>query len=61
MLYRGSKDVIIGLQISLARMAVTPDDCSFTKADNLVYARGAYVKRKNRESGEVYWKTAAAS
>ncbi len=35
-LYRGSKDVIIGLKISLAGMAVTPNDCSFTKADNLV-------------------------
>ncbi|MXY69405.1 MAG: hypothetical protein F4Y47_12745 [Acidobacteriia bacterium] len=60
MLYRSSKDVITGLQISLAGMAVTPDDCSFTKADNLVWALGAYVEKKNSESGEVYWKTAAA-
>ena len=42
-------------------MAVTPNDCSFTKADNLVWALGAYVEKKNRESGEVYWKTIAAS
>ena len=61
MLYRGSKDVIIGLQISVAGMEVTPDDCSFTKADNLVWALGSYVEKKNRESGEVYWKTVAAS
>ena len=57
----GSKDVIIGLKFSLAGIAVTPNDCSFTKADNLVWALGAYVEKKNKESGEVYWKTIAAS
>ena len=55
-----SREVIVGLKISLAGMAVTPQGCSFTKADNLVWALGAYVEKKNSESGEVYWKTAAA-
>ena len=57
----GSKDAIIGLKFSLAGIAVTPNDCSFTKADNLVWALGAYVEKKDKESGEVYWKTIAAS
>jgi hypothetical protein len=57
----GSKDVIVGLKFSLAGMAVTPKGCSFTKADNLVWALGAYVEKKDRESGEVYWKTIEAS
>ena len=60
-LYCGSEDVIVGLKFSLAGMAVTPNDCSFTKADNLVWALGAYVEKKDRESEEVYWKTIAAS
>ena len=60
-LHCGSKDVIVGLKYSLAGMAVTPNDCSFTKADNLVWALGAYVEKKDRESTEVYWKTIAAS
>lgn len=59
-LYCESKDVITGLKYSLVGMAVTPHDCNFTKADNLVWALGAYVERKNRESDEVYWKTVAA-
>ena len=60
-LHCGSKDVIIGLNFSLAGMAVTPNDCSFTRADNLVWALGAYVEKKDKESGEVYWKTITAS
>ena len=56
----GSKDVITGLKYALAGMAVTPKSCAVTKADNLVWALGAYVEKKNRESDEVYWKTAAA-
>ena len=60
MLASGSKDVIVGLKFSLAGMAVTPKGCSFTRADNLVWALGAYVEKKNKESGEVYWKTVAA-
>ncbi|MCY4477131.1 MAG: hypothetical protein OXC70_03955 [Gammaproteobacteria bacterium] len=59
-LFCGSKDVITGLNYSLAGMAVTPKDCNFTKADNLVWALGAYVEKKNRESDEIYWKTATA-
>lgn len=59
-LYCGSKDVITALTYSLAGMTVTPKGCNFTKADNLVWALGAYVEKKNRESDEVYWKTAAA-
>jgi len=55
----GSQDVIVGLKFSLAGMAVTPKGCSFTKADNLVWALGAYVEKKDRESDEVYWKTVA--
>ena len=47
-LHCGSKDLIIGLNFSLAGMAVTPSDCSFTKADNLVWALGAYVEKKDQ-------------
>ena len=60
-LHCGSKDVIVGLNFSLAGMAVTPNGCSFTKADNLVWALGAYVEKKDKESEKVYWKTIAAS
>lgn len=56
-----SKDVIDGLKFSLAGMAVTPQGCSLTKVDNLVWALGAYVEKKDKESGEVYWKTVAVS
>lgn len=59
-LYCGAQDVITGINYALVGMAVTPKDCKFTKADNLVWALGAYVEKKNRESDEVYWKTAAA-
>ena len=60
-LCRRSKDVISGLNISLTGIAVTPSDCSFTKADNLVWALGAYVEKKDKESEKCYWKTARAS
>lgn len=56
-LYCGSKDVITSLTYSLAGMTVTPKGCNFTKADNLVWALGAYVEKKNKESDEVYWTT----
>ena len=59
-LYCGSQDVITGLNYSLVGVAVTPKGCNFTKADNLVWALGAYVEKKNKESDEVYWKTVAA-
>lgn len=60
-LYRRSKDIISGLKISLTGIAVTPTDCCFTKADNLVWALGAYVETKNKESDECYSKTVTAS
>ena len=60
-LHWGSKDVIVGLNFSLAGMAVTPKGCSFTKADNLVWALGVYVEKRDKESGKAYWKTIAAS
>ena len=57
----GSKEIIAGLKFSLAGMAVTPKGCCFTKADNLVWALGAYVEKKGMESDEVYRNAAAAS
>ena len=60
-LHRRSKDIICGLKISLTGIAVTPSDCCFTKADNLVWALGAYVEKKRKESGLCYWKTVTAS
>ena len=52
-----SKDLIEDITFSLVGAAVTPDGCSCTKADNLVWALGAYVETKNKESDTVYWKT----
>ncbi|MCY3826626.1 MAG: hypothetical protein OXG10_04480 [Candidatus Dadabacteria bacterium] len=52
-----SKDLIEDIKFSLVGAAVTPDGCSRTKADNLVWALGAYVETKNKESDTVYWKT----
>ena len=57
----GSKEIIAGLKFSLAGMAVTPKGCCFTKADNLVWALGAYVEKKGKESDEVYRNASAAS
>lgn len=54
----GRQEIIAGLKFSLAGMAVTPKGCCFTKADNLVWALGAYVEEKGKESDEVY-RTAA--
>lgn len=53
-----SKDLIKDITFSLVGAAVTPDGCSRTKADNLVWALGAYVEKKDKESETVYWKTA---
>lgn len=42
------------LQYSLAGQAVTPPGTAFSVADNLIWALGAYVEKKGRESGRVY-------
>ena len=52
-----SKATIDDIKFSLVGAAVTPDGCNFTKADNLVWALGAYVETKDKESETVYWKT----
>ena len=44
----GSKEIIAGLKFSLAGMEFTPRGCSFIKADNLVWALGAYVEKRAR-------------
>lgn len=42
------------LQYSLAGQAVTPPGTAFSVADNLIWALGAYVEKKGRESGRAY-------
>lgn len=56
-LCRRSKDIIEDITFSLVGAVVTPEGCSSTKADNLVWALGSYVEKKDKESGTVYWKT----
>ncbi len=51
------KKVIEPLTFSLVGVEVTPVGCNYTKADNLVWALGAYVETKKKESDTVYWKT----
>ncbi len=52
-----SKELIEDITFSLVGVAVTPVGCNCTKADNLVWALGAYVETKKKESDTVYWKT----
>lgn len=42
------------LRYSLAGQAVTPPGVSYSLADNLIWALGAYVEKKGRESGRRY-------
>jgi hypothetical protein len=42
------------LEYSLLGIAVTPRTSSFTEVDNLVWALGAYVEKKGRESARCY-------
>lgn len=39
---------------SLIGIGLTPDDCTYSRADNLVWLLGAYVERKNRETQRRY-------
>ena len=56
-----SQDVLNDIRFALVGIAVTPNDCSFTMADNLVWALGSYVEKKGKESGVVYWKDATSA
>lgn len=49
------KNALKFLTFSLVGVAVTPPDRSFTEVDNLVWALGAYVEKKDKESNEKYW------
>lgn len=44
------------LSYSLAGQAVTPDSIPYSRADNLLWALGAYVEKKGRESTRQYVK-----
>ena len=50
-----AKDVVAFFTFSLVGHEVTPPGRTLSEADNLVWALGAYVERKGRESGVVYW------
>ena len=54
MIYSSSKDCREFLTFSLAGMAVTPQGHSFTEVDNLIWALGAYVEKKGKESTTCY-------
>lgn len=56
-----SQDVINDIKFALVGTAVTPEDCDFTMADNLVWALGSYVEKKGKESDVVYWKAVASA
>jgi hypothetical protein len=49
-----SDDLRRSLSYSLAGQALTPTNTSYSVADNLVWALGAYVERKGFESDRVY-------
>ena len=51
---RQDKETIKMLAYSLTGMDITPPDCSYSHADNLVWLLGAYVERKGCGSGRVY-------
>ncbi len=48
------KESVEFLTFSLVGVSVTPAGHTFTEVDNLVWALGAYVERKGRESGTCY-------
>ena len=52
-----SDEMVDNIKFALVGTAVTPERCNYTMADNLVWALGSYVEKKNRESEVVYWKT----
>ncbi len=47
---RRSKDTLESLTYSLVGVSVTPAGHQFTEVDNLVWALGAYVEKKGKES-----------
>ena len=49
-----SKDLVAFFTFCLVGQAVTPPGRTFSEADNLVWALGAYVERKGRESEMTY-------
>ncbi len=51
---RRAKDVVAFFTFSLVGHAVTPPGRTLSEADNLVWALGAYVEKKGRESVVVY-------
>jgi len=51
---RGSKDVKQFLMFSLAGVCLTPDQMTYSKVDNLLWALGAYVEKKGKESSVCY-------
>lgn len=53
---RGTLDY---LAYSLAGQAMTPGGTHYSRADNLVWALGAYVEKKGRESGRKYIRRSA--
>ena len=56
-----SQDVWNDIKFALVGIAVTPEDCNLTIADNLVWALGSYVEKKGKESEVVYWKAATSA
>jgi hypothetical protein len=51
---RRDRTAIEFLQYSLAGQAVTPRETALSVADNMIWALGAYVEKKGRESGTGY-------
>lgn len=56
-----SRDVVNDIKFALVGVAVTPKGCNFTMADNLIWALGSYVEKKDKESEVVYWKAATSA
>jgi len=48
------KELVEFLTFSLVGVSVTPADHTFTEVDNLVWALGAYVEKKGKESDTLY-------
>jgi len=54
MIHSSSKDLREFFTFSLVGLAVTPQGHSFTEVDNLIWALGAYVEKKGKESTTCY-------
>lgn len=54
-----AKELLEFLRYSLVGVAVTPPGTTFIEVDNLVWALGAYVEKKNKESDRIFWHTTA--